>query len=164
MSYWRVPKSMTHSGQLLPNSHCGNKPNSSRWEHREYCDGKDDVHVRHKEEYSRERLSWDTKHAPSDHVCHNERDNYSEDSHNFRNCQDNNGRYKTSDNHSYEEQAEDYLMQHWDSGGLEEGYYDDNRSGWDSDYNGSSENFSEREQYDREEVCECMPVTGHLTP
>ena len=116
MSYWRVPRSMTHSGQLVPNSNWGHNPNTRQWEHRENCDDKDDVCVRRKEEYSRESLSWDTKHAPSDPVCCNERDNYGEESDNFRDYQDNNGRHKASDNYSYEEQAEDYLPQHWHSG------------------------------------------------
>ena len=141
MSYWRIPR----KERLWQESH----PSQQN----ENFDCNRDMDVRCGEDTMRERHLWNTEHAPSNPDNYKERDDFREDGDNMRHYQDNEGQYKTSDNYSYEEQAEEYFSQQWDTDEVENAYYEDSWNDWDSDYNGSRDNFSEREEYEREEVC-----------
>lgn len=154
MSYLRVPRNMAHSGRLHQDSYKQHN-RGSRWENRSHSEDKTELPARHKEEYSTERNSWHTKHSSSNSVYCNENEDFNDGPHNFRDFRDHNfpGSYNTNDDFDYQEENAEYFQEHWDSDFTEGQYYDDGRSGWDSEYdNGGSENLSEREYYDREEV------------
>ena len=145
-----------HSGRLLDENHGKPHSRNSRWENGNHPKDKTGVAARNEMEYSRDRSSQNRNPTPRDVAHYNGKENFSDDTDIVRDYHDHDfaGRYDTSENFSYEEpETEEYWWEHWDSDGAEAGYLGENRSDWDSDYNGGSENLSEREYYDREEVC-----------
>ena len=154
MSYWRIPRNVGHSGQLQNNSYKVDSRSSS-WERCHPDENTEEPARQNRDQYSRDRSTSNRGHAPSDSMHHSEKEDFSDNSDHFRDHQDRNftGRYKTSDTFRYQEEIEEYFPEHWDSDGGEGSYYEENWNIWDSDHNGGSENLSEREYYDREEVC-----------
>lgn len=152
MSYWRVPKNMTHSGRFIKNSHTSH---SKRWCDERGFDKETEKSSRHKDDFSRDKNSGTTNHMSRDTVSYNDEEQFSEDPDNFREYQESNfsERYTshTSENFGYKE--------YWNSDGEGEGRYPifgEDKSEWDSDYSVGNENFSEREyypDYERGEVC-----------
>ena len=146
---------MVHSGRFQRKSY---DMNNRRWDDKKRFDEEVGESLRHRENFSRENNSWNTNHMPRDTVCYNEQEELHEESDDFRGYQQRTvmDRYETNDNFNYQEQSEEYSKDHWSSDGGGEGRYaelDDEWNEWDSDFRGSNENLSEREYYERDEVC-----------
>lgn len=152
ISFWRVPKSLTQSGRFERNYH---NLNSRRWDDKRSIEEETEKSSRHNNDLLR---VTSTKHMSRDSVVYDDKEELRVDQDNFRRYQESAfpERRKNFRNFSYKEHCNEYSQQHWSSDGGEDGAYpifDDNWTGWDPDFSSRNENLSEREYYDREEVC-----------
>ena len=149
ISFWRVPKSLAQSGRFQRNNH---NLNSRRWDDKRSFEEEAEKTPRHVNDFSRETITKSTESRES--VGYDGKEE-------FRVDQDNR-RYpggtfaERKKNFNYEEHCNEYSQQYWNGDeGDEEAYpiFDENWAEWDSDFSGRNENLSEREYYNREEVC-----------
>lgn len=140
---------MAQSGRFQRNNH---NLNSRRWDDKRSFEEATEKSSRHNNDFSRETNTKPTVSRES--VGYDGKEEFRVDQDNRRYPEGTFAERRKNFNHK--EHCNGYSQQYWNGDeGEEEAYpiFDENRAGWDSDFSGRNENLSEREYYDREEVC-----------
>lgn len=149
ISFWRVPKGLAQSERFQRNNH---NLNSRRWDDKRSYEEETEKSSRHNIDFSRENITKPTESRES--VGYDGEEKFGVDQDNRRYYEGTFAQRRKNSN--YKEDCNEYSQQYWnDDEGDEEAYpiFDENWAGWDSDFRGRNENLSEREYYNREEVC-----------